>query len=405
MLEIAAGLLVGGFFVWGRAEALIFFLFRPWLLLLAALGLAPWRWLSRFIFYVLALGLAGVSESLLLIGLGGEPWIEMLRGWAAGALGAAVIDFIIQLGFRRGCLGQTLATALVLLLLLVPGGQLVYEAIAIGPSAARPQTERPPLLLMSGLPLVWGEGGPFDPASQPAAAYQALEREFDVRPIDYLDPRNLAGARLLLLAQPRALTPQELVALDHWVGAGGHVLVLADPQLEWPSRLPFGDVRRPPSTSLLAPLLRHWGLRLEPRRRGILVDHLRDGPRLRRLALDTPGAIRVEGPACRTGARDYLAFCVIGRGRAVLVGDADLLRDDLWSAPGPRGAERHRRLADNPLLVARWLDRLAGLDRPRSDRQVFWQRPHANRPFALMLAALPILAALGWAGLSRRRHG
>jgi hypothetical protein len=36
----------------------------------------------------------------------------------------------------------------------------------------------------------------------------------------------------------------------------------------------------------------------------------------------------------------YLAACAIGRGRAWLVADADLLHDEMWAAPTPRGAER-----------------------------------------------------------------
>ena len=66
---------------------------------------------------------------------------------------------------------------------------------------------KPELTLMTGLPLVWGETGPFDPASRPAAAYASLRREFAVRPIDYLDAPALGDSRLLLLAQPRTLAP------------------------------------------------------------------------------------------------------------------------------------------------------------------------------------------------------
>jgi ABC-type uncharacterized transport system len=404
--EIAAGLLVGGLFAWGRAEALLFFFFRPWLLLVAALSIAPWGRRCRILFYAFALGLAGFGESLLLLSLGGSPWAEMLRGWAAGALVALVIDLLMQLGVRRGCLGQFLATAFVVLLLIVPGAQRPYEWLALGAADPRPAAERPRLLLMSGLPLVWGETGPFDPDSRPASAYRALEAEYDVRPIDHADAASLGGARLMLLAQPRRLAPAELAALDAWVRGGGRVLILADPDLHWPTRLPLGDIRRPPPASLLSPLLDHWGIRLEAADgRRLRLDHLPDRALARRLALDSPGRFRVAGAACRVTTRDYLAVCAVGAGRAVLVADADLLRDDLWTGPGPRGSERHLRLSDNPLVVAGWLDRLAGVDRERAARPVSWQRPEANRAWALALAMAPILAALALFAALRFRRG
>ena len=388
-IEIAAALLVGGFLAWGRAEGLVFFFFRPWLLLAAALWIAPAGWRRRVAFYALALGLAGLSESLLLVSLGGRPWLEMLRGWAAGALAAAVIDVVIQFGVRRGRLGQMVAIAIVALLLLVPGGQRPYEAIALGPTGARPSAERPRLLLMTALPLVWGETGPFDPGSRPAAAYRALEQEYDVRPIDYLDAASLGAGGLMLLAQPRALAPSELVALDAWVRRGGRLLILADPDLGWPSSLPLGDIRRPPPAGLLSPLLDHWGLRLEASDRRFVAVPVRDQARIRRLALERPGRFRTAGGTCRVGARDFLAFCAPGAGRVVLIADADLLRDDLWAAPDTRGSERHRRLSDNVLVVAGWLDGLAGIERERAARPVHWQRPDANRPVALLVAMLP----------------
>lgn len=399
------GVIVGGIFGWPRAEALLFFFFRPWLMLVAALTLARWRRRARALFYAVALGVAGLSESLLLLSLGGDPWLEMVRGWAAGALAAFVIDMIVQLGTRRGCFGQLAAASIVALLLLVPGAQRPYEALALGPTGSRAAAERPPLLLMSALPLVWGERGPFDPESRPAAAYHALEAEFQVRPIDYLDPASLRGPRLMLLAQPRALAPTELVALDSWVRRGGRLAVLADPDLVWPSELPLGDARRPPAASLLSPLLAYWGLRLEaPPVRQARVAYLRGGPKLRRMTLDAPGRWHSTGRSCRVAQLDYLAVCAIGAGKVLLIADADLLRDELWAAPVARGTERHLRRADNPLVLADWFDRLTGVDRERAARVVSWQRPGANRTWALFLASLPILFALAFAAVLRRRR-
>ena len=48
------------------------------------------------------------------------------------------------------------------------------------------------------------------------------------------------------MVQPQAQPAAVLVELDQWVRGGGHVLLLADPALEWPSERPFGDPLRPP---------------------------------------------------------------------------------------------------------------------------------------------------------------
>ena len=387
-----------GFFAWGRAEALLFLAWRPPLLLAAALLIARFGWRRRAAFYAAALPLAALSETVLLIGLGAAyPWPGALRGLAAGAGVALLLDLLVQLGRRlHRRWGPPLAALAAAALFLVPGGARPYETVALGPKSLRPATERPRLLMMTGLPIVWGETGPFDPASRPAAAYRMLRHEFDVRPLDYLDSETLGAGRLMLLAQPRMLEPTELVALDAWVRGGGRLLVLADPELTWPSRLPPGDVRRPPPASLLSPLLAHWRLELRSTQgRGPETRLLRvDGER-RRLATAGVGRWRPLGAPCAIEEGGLVADCAIGAGRALLVADADLMRDGSWMPPLLRGDERHLRLADNPLIVADWLDRLGGIERERSARPVAWADPEADRWLALLLAALPILAALG----------
>jgi len=404
VVELGAGLVVGRFFDWGRAEALLFLAFRPWLLVASAWLVSSFDLRRRLLFYLLALGSAGLGESLFLQALGGDPWLEMLRGWAAGALAVALADLLVQLGGRvAGRAGRVAGAALGLALLLVPGAQTPYETIVLGSTAPRAGGQKPALLLMTGLPLVWGETGPFDPNSRPVAAYLALKEEFDVRPLDYADTAGLGRARLLLIAQPRVLAPNELVAVDAWVRGGGRVLILIDPDLAWPSDLPFGDPRRPPPVSLLSPLLDHWGVTLEPAGAGLFIDSLDEDGVPRRLALDGPGRFRIARGGCRSFGRPYLAICTVGAGKALLVADADLLRDDLWVPPGPRGSDRHRRHADNPLVVADWLDRLNGLHRERAARPVRWQAPGANRGFALALGSLPILAGFLAVFFLRRR--
>ena len=128
------------------------------------------------------------------------------------------------------------------------------------------------------------------------------------------------------------MLPEDLVAVDSFVRRGGAVLIFADGLLSWPSAFPVGDSRNPPVTSLLSPLLDHWGvtldapagLRQEP------VDIL-DG--LMRLALFSPGRLRVAADSpCRVGLDGLVANCRIGRGRVSIIADADMLNDTHYKA-------------------------------------------------------------------------
>lgn len=217
-------------------------------------------------------------------------------------------------------------------------------------AAAAPEQPRPQVMLMTGLPLIWGEKGPFDPGSRPAAAYAELQKAFDFRPVDVLDPATLERGRLLFLAQPKRLAPAELAALDGWIRSGGRALILADPVLTWPSELPIGDIRRPPPVGLLAPLLDHWRLKVEPPERSGEVERRWNG---RRILLHSPGRLRSASPECIVADEGWTALCRLGRGTVRVVADADLMHDSLWTSS-----------ADNPAVVAGWLDEMAGRVRP-----------------------------------------
>lgn len=402
LAELVAALLLGGFFSLGRAEALLFFVFRPWLLLLAALLVVRWRWRERIGFCVLALLLAGLGESLFLIGLGAEnPWPEAARGLAAGAGLLIVIEGALQLGRRlAGSWGGVGAAAAFAVLFLVPGLLAPYEAVVLGRGAAR-ATEKQDLMLLTGLPLIWGEAGPLDPNSRPAASYRALEEEFSIRPLDVLDSKSLGSGRLLLLAQPRALAPSELVTLDDWVRRGGRALILTDPTLLWPSELPLGDIRRPPAIGLLDPLLTHWGLRMEaPNAPAAVVEDVRS----RRLAMFAPGRFTSNSPSCTVGRDGHIARCRLARGSAILLADADMMHDRFWVGPGEGGTRRYARASDNPLLVADWLDELAGKQRERAQGRVEWIGGDARPVPALLLALLPIFGAAAVATTLRLRR-
>jgi hypothetical protein len=261
--------------------------------------------------------------------------------WLALAAGAAVLALLIAWPLVRGA----------------------YQRVAGAPEPHPVVAIRPPVLLMTALPLVWGEGGAFDPQSRPVAIYTALQREFTMKPIDALDSQSLGEAPVLLLIQPRWLAPKELVALDAWIRGGGRALILTDPTLHWPSDLPPGDIRRPPPVGLLGPLLTHWGLTLAA---GPEHELDRRFERNRRLAMEAPGHFTATGRACRV-TEPWFAECRVGKGQALLLADADLVRDELWLETGSGSGQG--RTADNPLFLADLLDRLAGVNRQRTEQR------------------------------------
>jgi hypothetical protein len=385
-----------GFLASGRAEPLLFFAMRPLVLFALAAAVAKRPWHERRLAAILMLVLAAASETLLLRYLGAEHvWREAGQGLAVGAVLALLCDLIVQSACGFGKAGRLIVSAAAAALLLASGLVGPWVADLVEPAPAPPPAAlRPKVALMTGLPLVWGEGGPFDPASRPAEAYRALSREFDFVPLDTLEPATLARARVLFLAQPQRLAPSELAALDAWIRSGGRALILADPELAWPSRLPLGDIRRPPPTTLLTPLLDHWGLSLKASGASGPQTGSWEG---KRLVLERFGRLRSTGP-CGIQYGGALARCRLGRGAAFVIADADLMRDDLWAR---RGSEAYRRTADNPLFIADRLDALFGLRRERAARAVTWARRERSPAAGLGLALLPIVGA-GAAGLLLR---
>ena len=213
--------------------------------------------------------------------------------------------------------------ALFAIIVLVLGGAAVALAMigrAPPPPPARPPAERPVLLLLTSLPLMFGEHFSLEAGGSPALT--ALETRYRVVPISVTNEYELKRSRFLLLAHPPAQAPEDLAALDSWVRGGGRVLLLADPLLEWPSERPPGDPLRPSPMFTDTGLLAHWGLRLDaPEQRG---------PERRKLggydvSAVSPGAL--HGRCAISGDR-LVAHCRIGKGRATIVADADLVNVD-----------------------------------------------------------------------------
>jgi len=196
------------------------------------------------------------------------------------------------------------------------------------PLPARASAQHPTLLLLTSLPLMFGEEFSLEGGGSPALT--ALQKQYRVVPISVANPAELAKGRLLLMAQPIAQPAEDLVALDAWVRQGGRLLLLADPLLEWPSERPLADPTRPPPMFPDTGLLGHWGLRLDaPDRRGPKSVQLGGQPVLAM----SPGAL--AGTGCSIAPDHFVARCKVGKGQVTVVADADLLdTDDLGKGAG-----------------------------------------------------------------------
>lgn len=223
-----------------------------------------------------------------------------------------------------------------------------------------------------------------------APIIDVLRKRFDVRAVDHA--AGLAMNDRLLLAQPRDLGAEGLVQLDSWLRRGGRTLILADPQLAWPSRLPLGDRRRALRSTVLGPLLTHWGVVLESVEDGEVRHLLRDG---RLITTVAAGRLRTTGSACRTIDDGLVMHCAVGQGEAIIVADADLLDDRLWLADPARPLAGRVWTADTPDLIIGWL----GLPTQRERR---WIRDAASLDGAVRWA---LLIGIGWAAMGTAFYG
>jgi len=212
--------------------------------------------------------------------------------------------------------------------------------------SASAEATKPTVHVLTSLPLLFEEGFGVAPAKGEAATF--LRERYRLRPIDL--PSQLPTGGVLLAAQPRALPSEELVALDSWVREGGKLLLLADPMLEWPSQRPIGDRLRPPIHYADTGLLQHWGLRLDaPDKRGVKPVTY-DGFEL---VFWSPGKLVKESGGCMVEPDGRAAVCLLGKGRAMVVADADLLNQEVI-------ARNLGRKVDNIDLVGMQLDLMSG---------------------------------------------
>lgn len=197
----------------------------------------------------------------------------------------------------------------------------------------------PGIGLYGSLPILWGENDDirgFLKSGKGGHWARDLLQSGSLTPLDSLADADgslpLPQGYVLVLAQPRPLTPQENVALDDWVRAGGRVLLFADPMLTAHSIFALGDARRPQDMAMLSPILGRWGLLLEfdeAQKPGERLAELREGA----VPVNLPGRFRTpqkagkEAVRCSLEAAGLMADCRVGSGRVVALADAALLED------------------------------------------------------------------------------
>lgn len=234
--------------------------------------------------------------------------------------------------------------------LLVALAVLLLGGCAAAPAATNPD-DRPPLGLMTSLPLYWPEEASLADIAAgravPPWQRRTIETRFVLVPLDTLTPvpalspdapdtDPLEGLGRLALIQPRGLSPADNVALDQWVRAGGKLLLVLDPALTGDYAAPLGDPRRPVDSALVPPVVTRWGLAVSfDAAQEVAVTQVPLGEGALPLALAGRLAVTdAQAAGCAVLAEGALARCTPGKGQVTLIADAAL-----FEHPALAGAE------------------------------------------------------------------
>ncbi|WP_422344295.1 Gldg family protein [Parasphingorhabdus sp.] len=200
--------------------------------------------------------------------------------------------------------------------------------------------------LMTSLPIIWGEGASMetilDGKTSAAPIYTYWQQQHDIIAVDSFEGLDESDAEIVLLAQPPAMAPADIAAVDAWVRAGGKAIILTDPMLIWPTELSLGDKRRPLASGLLSPLLEHWGLELqapdEAGSGGVELEF--SGVTISTAGIGTFKLLPQRGAdkgadrsSCVLSTANVMASCQVGEGKVIILADADFLNDALWTNP------------------------------------------------------------------------
>lgn len=332
--------------------------------------------------------------------------VEPSRWW----LGAAIASGLyVILSWRARVLPRLWWLGALVSGIVLATGVFCWRASLNQPRFQPDDKRRPELTgktgIVSALPLFWPEGRPLAEMLERngVESRSPLVRLLDARAIDAVDGITLSGLDSIILAQPRLLRPEELVALDSWLQMGGKAVIFADPLLMWPTGLSMGDPRRPPLTSLLDPLLAHWGLRLEPvgegasiQRRVLPTGHVLIVAGASRFTLTQEGA----GRRCTLAGDGLMALCRIGAGKVRLIADADLIDDRLWLAD-PRWPGRTAAHASDIISLLRAWTADPFLPATESAPRRVTSDKSLTVAMRLAIGAAFLWVGLGWLGHAR----
>ncbi len=337
-------LLGGGWLALGRVDPLLAVPGAGWAAVAAAWTLCGQR-IARALMVSAGAGAIMLGAILLVDAMDGLRGSEWTVATIALLASAQIITVVAHNGARRAGerrWAQRLVAFIGLPLVAIGWAVLAWPMVDSAYRFEPVPDQRPRVAWLTSLPI-----GSLDPTSLPPERSQDahdsaaepialfLSKTTRDRRLLTIDAAALAGADVLLLAHPPALDPAQLVAIDDWVRDGGRAVILADGLSSWSPGWPFGDPRNPPVTSMLGPLLAHWGIELAAPQ-GLAESRiiLRDSGE--RLELVSAGRFRSRDSHCTVRAEGLIAECRVGRGQALLVADADMLAPQLWA--GQQGA-------------------------------------------------------------------